>query len=298
MGLGKTVQSLAAMAVYEKEWPLLILCPSSARYHWEGEVYNWFGKDSMINDHKLLQKKAQQQQIEQKIILETEKSSMNPNSEDTNKKEVTNNRCGEDDLKESSKDSDESGDSDHTFKDNGGDGKDWHLSNSRKRRKVLNISAQTKYMRLLKKHEIHIVSNGKDLWNKSSRVIIISYSIAISLIKSKRINPETFNCIIVDESHMMKNLKAIRTKLILPILKAASRCVLLSGTPAFARPIELFPQLNALSCTKADEDNVWDNFEDFVNKYCKGSGSSGFGGKNLSELHTLLVSTGEFNTRV
>lgn len=32
MGLGKTVTSLAIMAYYESEWPLLILCPASLRY--------------------------------------------------------------------------------------------------------------------------------------------------------------------------------------------------------------------------------------------------------------------------
>jgi SNF2 family DNA or RNA helicase len=31
MGLGKTVTSLAIMAYYEPEWPLLILCPASLR---------------------------------------------------------------------------------------------------------------------------------------------------------------------------------------------------------------------------------------------------------------------------
>ena len=32
MGLGKTVTSLAIMAYYEQEWPLLILCPNTKSY--------------------------------------------------------------------------------------------------------------------------------------------------------------------------------------------------------------------------------------------------------------------------
>ena len=38
MGLGKTIQGIAVASAYSKEWPLLILCPSSARFHWEAEL--------------------------------------------------------------------------------------------------------------------------------------------------------------------------------------------------------------------------------------------------------------------
>ena len=38
MGLGKTVTSLAIMTYYMKEWPLLILCPSSLRHTWPAEI--------------------------------------------------------------------------------------------------------------------------------------------------------------------------------------------------------------------------------------------------------------------
>ena len=49
MGLGKTIQSIASMSVYHEEWPLLILTPSSARYHWAAEFNNWLGLGSSIN---------------------------------------------------------------------------------------------------------------------------------------------------------------------------------------------------------------------------------------------------------
>ena len=38
MGLGKTVTSLAIMAKYRDEWPLLILCPASLRHIWPNEI--------------------------------------------------------------------------------------------------------------------------------------------------------------------------------------------------------------------------------------------------------------------
>ncbi len=44
----------------------------------------------------------------------------------------------------------------------------------------------------------------------------------------------------------MKNAKAKRTQVVLPVVSAAKRCLLLSGTPALNRPEELFTQANAL----------------------------------------------------
>ena len=49
MGLGKTIQSIASMSIYHDEWPLLILTPSTARYHWAAEFMNWLGTDSSVN---------------------------------------------------------------------------------------------------------------------------------------------------------------------------------------------------------------------------------------------------------
>jgi SWI/SNF-related matrix-associated actin-dependent regulator 1 of chromatin subfamily A len=49
MGLGKTIQGVASMSIYHDEWPLLVLTPSSARYHWESEFQQWLGADSTVN---------------------------------------------------------------------------------------------------------------------------------------------------------------------------------------------------------------------------------------------------------
>lgn len=34
MGLGKTIQAICIAAYYQKEWPLLVVAPSSVRYTW------------------------------------------------------------------------------------------------------------------------------------------------------------------------------------------------------------------------------------------------------------------------
>lgn len=41
MGLGKTIQAIAAAYVYKNEWPLLIVVPSSLRYPWVDELEKW-----------------------------------------------------------------------------------------------------------------------------------------------------------------------------------------------------------------------------------------------------------------
>ena len=69
----------------------------------------------------------------------------------------------------------------------------------------------------------------------------------------------------------------------MPILSATDRCVLLSGTPALARPIELWPQLAVLKT----ENHGWGETENqFIEKYVKNG--------NLlrsAELHTMLTGT-------
>jgi SWI/SNF-related matrix-associated actin-dependent regulator 1 of chromatin subfamily A len=52
MGLGKTIQGIASMSIYHEEWPVLVLTPSSARYHWESEFQQWLGVDSPVNSSK------------------------------------------------------------------------------------------------------------------------------------------------------------------------------------------------------------------------------------------------------
>ncbi|XP_057601468.1 SWI/SNF-related matrix-associated actin-dependent regulator of chromatin subfamily A-like protein 1 isoform X2 [Hippopotamus amphibius kiboko] len=41
MGLGKTVQAICIAAYYQKEWPLLVVVPSSVRFTWEQAFRQW-----------------------------------------------------------------------------------------------------------------------------------------------------------------------------------------------------------------------------------------------------------------
>lgn len=41
MGLGKTVQAIAVAYTFRKEWPLLVVVPSSLKYPWIEELERW-----------------------------------------------------------------------------------------------------------------------------------------------------------------------------------------------------------------------------------------------------------------
>ncbi|XP_064958015.1 uncharacterized protein LOC135608880 isoform X3 [Musa acuminata AAA Group] len=92
--------------------------------------------------------------------------------------------------------------------------------------------------------------------------------------------------VIADESHFMKNAQAKRTNACLPVLQKAQYAILLSGTPALSRPIELFKQLEALY------PGVYRNVHEYGNRYCKG-GIFGLyqGASNHEELHCLMKAT-------
>jgi hypothetical protein len=100
-----------------------------------------------------------------------------------------------------------------------------------------------------------------------------------------------FGFVIVDESHYLKTRTAARTQLIVPIVKRAAHAVLLSGTPALARPVELYPQITAV-CAPGDQDRFGANFTAFTKRYCNARrGRFGWdvsGCSNLDELSDKL----------
>ena len=91
---------------------------------------------------------------------------------------------------------------------------------------------------------------------------------------------------IADECHLLKNIKAIRTRSTLKLLEGAKRVLLMSGTPALSRPSELFSQIQAINPT------LFNNFHEFGIRYCDGKetkfGMDYSGYSNMNELRTLL----------
>jgi SWI/SNF-related matrix-associated actin-dependent regulator 1 of chromatin subfamily A len=95
-----------------------------------------------------------------------------------------------------------------------------------------------------------------------------------------------FKVVIADESHFLKNGQAKRTSACLPVIKKAQYAILLSGTPALSRPIELFKQLEALY------PDVYRNIHEYGGRYCKGGFFGTYqGASNHDELHNLMKAT-------
>ncbi|XP_045813299.1 SWI/SNF-related matrix-associated actin-dependent regulator of chromatin subfamily A-like protein 1 [Trifolium pratense] len=113
---------------------------------------------------------------------------------------------------------------------------------------------------------------------------IISYDLVPKM--QNTLMASDFKVVIADESHFLKNAQAKRTTASLPIIKKAKYAILLSGTPALSRPIELFKQLEALY------PDVYKNVHEYGNRYCKG-GVFGLyqGASNHEELHNLMKAT-------
>ncbi|KAM9548709.1 SWI/SNF-related matrix-associated actin-dependent regulator of chromatin subfamily A-like protein 1 [Guaruba guarouba] len=178
MGLGKTVQAICIAAYYQKEWPLLVVTPSSVRFTWAEAFHRWL-------------------------------PSLSPGS-------------------------------------------------------------------------TNVIVTGKD--NLTAGLInIVSFDLLSKM--DKRLQ-STFQVVIIDESHFLKNVKTARCRAAMPLLKAARRVILLSGTPAMSRPAELYTQIAAVQPT------FFPQFHSFGLRYCDGRkmpwGWDYSGSSNLTELKILL----------
>lgn len=87
-------------------------------------------------------------------------------------------------------------------------------------------------------YEITIVSAGKKVV-PDAHVTIINYD----LLGKRELNG-TFDTVICDEAHALRNIGTNRTEFTLPLLKAAKLRFILTGTPIVTSPYDLWPVLS------------------------------------------------------
>ncbi|KAJ8601749.1 hypothetical protein CTAYLR_006744 [Chrysophaeum taylorii] len=119
---------------------------------------------------------------------------------------------------------------------------------------------------------------------------IVTYSLFAKGSKvAEAARKRAFRVVVVDESHYLRTRDSQRTQLLAPIMANAARLVLLSGTPALARPVELYPQLSALDDANK---NLFGTYSEFTKSYCNAHrGRFGWdvsGCSNADKLHALL----------
>ncbi|CAL5220539.1 g2574 [Coccomyxa viridis] len=148
---------------------------------------------------------------------------------------------------------------------------------------------------LPKPKHIHVISSGKDVEKKLNHtrdppkrhIVITSYDLAQKLQGYER----HFGMIICDESHALKTRTSNRTQFFRTMLarNIAKRVLLLTGTPALSRPIELYTQIDML------HPGYLGSYEEFGEHFCgkpvtlPGGKKEYKGAKNKEELNRLLT---------
>ena len=136
----------------------------------------------------------------------------------------------------------------------------------------------------LKNKRINILNASKQKISEEAYFYIISYDLVKNMLKKLR--KMTFNFVILDEAHSIKNRESLRAKNILPIAIRAKRLILMTGTPLLAKPLEGYPLLYAL------RPDLFPYFKKYAYRYCDPQptpfGISWSGTSNTKELHWIL----------
>ena len=135
--------------------------------------------------------------------------------------------------------------------------------------------------------DVEAIFDGKNARFEGRAVNIVSFDLAVKLIAV--IKDKRFKLIIGDESHALRNRETKRSKTLVPLFKTTNRVILLSGTPALSRPVELFAQIECV-CPE-----LFPKFAEYGVRYCNGRktpyGWDWRGARNMNELQLVLENT-------
>lgn len=112
----------------------------------------------------------------------------------------------------------------------------------------------------LPEHSVAVYPTGKGEIGEEN-IHVMSYGIMTS--RYDELKELDYEAIILDEAHLVKNSKAMRTRVVKALVKMGIAHVLfLSGTPFMNRPSELFPMLNMLDPVG------FSNYYTYAQRYC------------------------------
>lgn len=144
-----------------------------------------------------------------------------------------------------------------------------------------------KFLPTLPASSIYVVSGFDDTTfikrRKQLKIVVATYSLLQTRSAAARVLQEMdFQCVIADESHNLKEKSSQRCQLAFPLLQKAKRLVLLSGTPALAKPVELWSQVHCIA------PNLFGSYSSYTKQYCNAKrGRFGWDVSGLSNAEEL-----------
>lgn len=115
-----------------------------------------------------------------------------------------------------------------------------------------------KWVANLDQDQVQVIKKKKQFVSRNSLMLIMSYDIAKHYTRTLH----EANVIIVDEAHYLKNPSCQRSECLIPICSQSRHVILLTGTPALAKPKELY---TLLSIVRPD---IFTRFSDYGKRYC------------------------------
>ncbi len=163
---------------------------------------------------------------------------------------------------------------------------------------IINYEGLESYIKFNNSHTCQNY-NCKEKWNDLTKKhkkcphcgklnVVRSRIGAVELIEKDGVSlkPSDYDLIVLDESHYVKNPKAMRTKLVVKPFKDIKHKLLLTGTAIKNRPYEFFTLLNFV------DPDEWKNAHTFAVRYCDAKenrfGWDYNGASNLEELYNRI----------
>lgn len=113
-------------------------------------------------------------------------------------------------------------------------------------------------------HEIYIVKKKNEILPPEG-IVVINYDLLGKKVKKRSVEANfdftNFDRVILDEAHMIKNAKSVRSKISGRIIKQTPYALLLTGTP-MERPIDLFVPLYSIGAIDMKYDTFGMNYCD------------------------------------
>jgi len=141
---------------------------------------------------------------------------------------------------------------------------------------------ESAFARLAPNVSVHVINGKREAAElNSADITIINYDV----LQYAQTDLDTYNTLVLDECHRIKNPKAQRTKAAMLAMKKVDHVYALSGTPIPNRPIELWPVLHGLGIYRG-------GWFDFAARYAKmwsaPWGLDTSGASNLVELKDMM----------